>query len=322
MTSAVKVDATGYWLEVAISKTAVEPALPASGDVGVDFAFHDNDQNLPAQSTTYGWSDPQVSADYPSHLPDRWGTLRLIEPTATVEPPVENAPLPPLNPHSPPEAEPRTGCGCTGSGAALPLAALAIIAFIRRRRIALGLALLGAACGGLLIEPPPDVAVIPGVDAGAGDAGVAVDDAGTPEDAGAPRDAGTPVDAGAPRDAGAQVDAGVCEPLLRMGLQVFHVREGMTLTTRMGTLQNPALVNDTIFMNATPRVAEFPGDARGQEQLYACQDPLGPLWSSNVTPRPNVYLASFKPSQPGEYVVRACPRRPPGACGEVAVIVR
>lgn len=87
-TSAVTRDATGWWLELRISKTALDPDLrPNNGTFGLDFAFHDNDNdNDPAQSTSYGWSDSMSAAAYPSTIADKWGncTLTDISPASPV----------------------------------------------------------------------------------------------------------------------------------------------------------------------------------------------------------------------------------------------
>ncbi len=93
VTSAVATDAAGWWLEVRISKTALSPALPAStGTIGVDFSFYDNDANSTAQSTNEGWHDPELSAGFPSRIPDRWGKLSLV--TTSSLPDVASDPSP------------------------------------------------------------------------------------------------------------------------------------------------------------------------------------------------------------------------------------
>ncbi len=63
----------GWWLEVRITKTALDPDLPASGTFGVDFNFRDNDNNNDvAQTTVHCWNDPTVSGAFPSKIPDNW----------------------------------------------------------------------------------------------------------------------------------------------------------------------------------------------------------------------------------------------------------
>jgi len=211
----------------------------------------------------------------------------------------------------------RGSCGCGAGGTLLPLA---VAVLLRRRfpspfgsfgrgsppmkpRVLLMLcALAASACLGVAtdlergIEPPAPV------DAGA--------DAEVTPDAG--------VDAGA-GDPGA--DSG-CAPLLRIGLGVYYTRVGNDITGRTGAIDNPAFIGDLVMMNSTPRVAEYEGDARGQEQPIACTDPLGPLWSPGLNVRPNPWLAAFTPAATGDYLVRACPRSGPGTCGEVTVYVR
>jgi hypothetical protein len=76
VTSAVSRDAQGWWLEARVEKSALSPALPASGLVGVDFVVRDND-GADAQTTIDSWSDPETSDAFPSKIPDRWGALRL-----------------------------------------------------------------------------------------------------------------------------------------------------------------------------------------------------------------------------------------------------
>ena len=75
ITSAVAKDATGWWLELRISKTALNPQLPAEGGTfGLDFNFRDNDNDDdPTQTTVYTWSDASSGAGFPSKIPDRWG---------------------------------------------------------------------------------------------------------------------------------------------------------------------------------------------------------------------------------------------------------
>ncbi len=84
VTSAVVRDATGWWLEARIQKTALDPDLPSTGIFGVDFCFRDNDNpdatyyyGNPAQSTMYSWSDNPTGASFPTKIPDRWGDAQL-----------------------------------------------------------------------------------------------------------------------------------------------------------------------------------------------------------------------------------------------------
>ncbi len=70
--SAVSRNASGWWLEAAVEKSVLSPAL--SDSIGVDFNFRDNDENnRPDRTTVYTWSDPERSASFPSKIPDRWG---------------------------------------------------------------------------------------------------------------------------------------------------------------------------------------------------------------------------------------------------------
>ena len=80
VTSAVVRDGTGWWLEVKILKSALDPDLPASGTFGVDFCFRDNDNpdinNIagnPAQSTMYAWRDNPSGASFPTKVPNSLG---------------------------------------------------------------------------------------------------------------------------------------------------------------------------------------------------------------------------------------------------------
>ena len=76
VTSAVVRDGTGWWLEARVLKSALDPDMPASGSVGVDFNFRDNDNNNDAaQTTVYAWSDSGSGGGFPSKVPDRWGDL-------------------------------------------------------------------------------------------------------------------------------------------------------------------------------------------------------------------------------------------------------
>jgi hypothetical protein len=83
VTSAVARDGTGWWLEMRMAKTAVDPHLPAAGgSFGLDFNFRDNDNNNdPAQTTIYTWSDNSSGSGFPSKIPDKWGsaTAELLE---------------------------------------------------------------------------------------------------------------------------------------------------------------------------------------------------------------------------------------------------
>jgi hypothetical protein len=79
VTSAVSRDSAGWWLEVRIDKAVLSPALPATGFVGLDLNFRDNDQNnRPQASTVYTWSDVEESGSFPSKIPNRWGRVRLL----------------------------------------------------------------------------------------------------------------------------------------------------------------------------------------------------------------------------------------------------
>jgi hypothetical protein len=74
VTSAVSLDEKGWWLEVGIAKSVLDPDLPASGTIGLDFNFRDNDNNNdPALSTVYTWADTGQSSGFPSKIPDSWG---------------------------------------------------------------------------------------------------------------------------------------------------------------------------------------------------------------------------------------------------------
>ncbi len=74
VTSAVTTDGTGWWLEVRITKSALDPDMPASGTFGVDFAFRDNDSNgSPTLSTMYAWSDNTSGSGFPTKIPNKWG---------------------------------------------------------------------------------------------------------------------------------------------------------------------------------------------------------------------------------------------------------
>ena len=84
VTSAVSRDGTGWWLEVRIQKSALDPDIPGSGSSGVDFCFRDNDNpdatywwGHPSYSTMYSWSDNPSGASFPTKIPDRWGDASL-----------------------------------------------------------------------------------------------------------------------------------------------------------------------------------------------------------------------------------------------------
>jgi hypothetical protein len=80
VTSAVTRDASGWWLEARIAKTALDPDLLSAGATfGIDFNFHDNDNNNDtSQTTVYTWSDNVSGAGFPSKIPDKWGTAIAI----------------------------------------------------------------------------------------------------------------------------------------------------------------------------------------------------------------------------------------------------
>ncbi|MDO8683539.1 MAG: sugar-binding protein [Armatimonadota bacterium] len=74
VTSAVVRDGTGWTLEVRITKSALDPDIPANGTIGVDFNFRDNDNNNDAAlSTAYAWGDLNTGAGFPTKIPDNWG---------------------------------------------------------------------------------------------------------------------------------------------------------------------------------------------------------------------------------------------------------
>ena len=80
--SAVSTDATGWWLEVRIEKSVLDPDLPNEGSFGLDFNFRDNDgNNDPNRTTVYTWNDTEQSGSFPSKIPDRWGE-GLLTPVA------------------------------------------------------------------------------------------------------------------------------------------------------------------------------------------------------------------------------------------------
>ncbi len=74
--SAVTRDATGWWLEARLAKTALNPPLPSTGGTfGLDFNFRDNDNNNDTtQTTIYTWSDNSSGGGFPSKIPNKWGT--------------------------------------------------------------------------------------------------------------------------------------------------------------------------------------------------------------------------------------------------------
>ena len=84
VTSSVVRDGTGWWLEVRILKSAIDPDLPASGTFGVDFCFRDNDNpdatyyyGNPNASTMYSWRDNPSGGSFPTKVPDKWGNASL-----------------------------------------------------------------------------------------------------------------------------------------------------------------------------------------------------------------------------------------------------
>jgi hypothetical protein len=81
VTTAVARDAAGWWLEVRIQKSALTPAIPADGAIGLDFNFRDNDNdNDPAQTTVYTWNDSATSG-FPSKVPGHWAEASLPDVT-------------------------------------------------------------------------------------------------------------------------------------------------------------------------------------------------------------------------------------------------
>ncbi len=93
VTSAVTTDSAGWWMEVRIAKNALSPAIPAGGTIGVEFALRDNDSNNNAALTTlYSWHDPEISASFPTRIPDRWGDLNMV---AVGQPGLASNPNPP-----------------------------------------------------------------------------------------------------------------------------------------------------------------------------------------------------------------------------------
>lgn len=77
VTSAVVRDSTGWWLEARLAKSALAPAIPANGTIGLDFNFRDNDNgNDSALTTVYTWNE-RSSSGFPSKIPDHWGNASL-----------------------------------------------------------------------------------------------------------------------------------------------------------------------------------------------------------------------------------------------------
>ena len=78
VTSAVVRDATGWTLEVRITKSALDPDIPSSGSIGVDFGFRDNDNNNDlAQSSFYAWADPCSGTGYMTKIPQYWSDVTM-----------------------------------------------------------------------------------------------------------------------------------------------------------------------------------------------------------------------------------------------------
>ena len=71
VTSAVVRDSTGWWLEVCIQKSALDPDIPATGTFGVDFGFRDNDSG--ETSSQYAWADNASGDSFPTKVPNSWG---------------------------------------------------------------------------------------------------------------------------------------------------------------------------------------------------------------------------------------------------------
>jgi hypothetical protein len=88
-------DADGWWLEVKLLKSALAPAVPLEGVVGLDFNFRDNDaDNDPSLSTVYTWSDFERSGSFPSKIPDRWARARLVDLPEGTPPAAVSSPMP------------------------------------------------------------------------------------------------------------------------------------------------------------------------------------------------------------------------------------
>ncbi|MDO8585409.1 MAG: sugar-binding protein [Armatimonadota bacterium] len=83
LTSVVLRDSSGWWLEMRLSKSALDPDIPPLGSIGIDFCFRDNDNtNDSAQTTVYSWRDNASGATYPTKVPDRWGDAIMADVTA------------------------------------------------------------------------------------------------------------------------------------------------------------------------------------------------------------------------------------------------
>jgi len=71
ITSAVTVDATGWWLELRIAKAFTSPPLPSGGLFGLNVHFRDQDS---ADQALYGWAlDYEGTGGFPSKIPANWG---------------------------------------------------------------------------------------------------------------------------------------------------------------------------------------------------------------------------------------------------------
>jgi hypothetical protein len=79
ISSAVSTDGSGYWMEVRITKSVLDPDIPSSGNIGVDINVRDNDDSTDSKTTIYTWHDPEMSAGFPTKIPDRWGELYLVD---------------------------------------------------------------------------------------------------------------------------------------------------------------------------------------------------------------------------------------------------
>ncbi len=81
VTSAVTTDATGWWLEVRLGKSATNPPLPADGIFGISIFYRDLDaQDI---KTLYGWtSDFNGQTPFPSKIPVNWGDV--VNPVSTI----------------------------------------------------------------------------------------------------------------------------------------------------------------------------------------------------------------------------------------------
>ena len=95
LVTAVTFDSHGWWLEVKLLKSALSPAIPLEGVIGLDFNFRDNDaDNDSSLSTVYTWSDFERSGSFPSKIPDRWARARLLELGTAGPPSVTENPMP------------------------------------------------------------------------------------------------------------------------------------------------------------------------------------------------------------------------------------